>query len=238
MKVLSNQKKFWETVKPIFSEKAVSEKVTSLVEKGAVLTDNMGIAEVFNDYFVNITKSLDIPAIPKSNSSGAGDIIDTIIDRYKSHPSITAIRNTFLCDDQCFNFQQADTDRIRSYVSNLKSGKATPQGDIPVTILHDNIDLFENVLCTTYNSGCTSGVFPHTLKSADVAALFKKDDRFRKENYRPISKLPNFSKVFERAMFDDISSYMSSKLSPFLSGFRAKYSTQHALLSMIEKWYR
>ena len=31
---------------------------------------------------------------------------------------------------------------------------------------------------------------------------------------------------------------LSSKLSPYLSGFRARYSTQHALLSMIEKWYR
>ena len=79
MKILSDQKKFWEKVKPIFSEKAVSQKVNSLVEDGAILTDNKRIAEVFNEHFVNITSSLKIPAIPKADASVSGDKIDVIL---------------------------------------------------------------------------------------------------------------------------------------------------------------
>ena len=160
------------------------------------------------------------------------------MDQYRLHPSISAICKAYPRSKELFEFQRADKDKIKKQVLNLKSGKATPQDDIPATILRENIDLYDDVLTSTYNLGCESGIFPSSLKNADVSALFKTGKKAEKQNYRPISKLPNFSKVFERIMFDDISLYMSTMLSPFLSGFRAHYSTQHALLSMIEKWYK
>ena len=135
--------------------------------------------------------------------------------------SISAICKAYPRSKELFEFQRADKDKIKKQVLNLKSGKATPQDDIPATILRENIDLYDDVLTSTYNLGCESGIFPSSLKNADVSALFKTGKKAEKQNYRPISKLPNFSKVFERIMFDDISLYMSTLLSPFLSEFRA-----------------
>ena len=40
----------------------------------------------------------------------------------------------------------------------------------------------------------------------------------------------------KRMLHDQLSKYMEDKLSPLLCGFRKKYSTQHALLRMIERW--
>ena len=42
------------------------------------------------------------------------------------------------------------------------------------------------------------GVFPNELKQADIKPNYKKESRNEKENYRPISILPNLSKIFER----------------------------------------
>ena len=71
---------------------------------------------------------------------------------------------------------------------------------------------------------------------ADISPVFKKGDITSKENYRPISTLPNMSKVFERLMYDQIEKFMKNELSPLLTVFRKNYSTQHALLRTIQTW--
>ena len=78
--------------------------------------------------------------------------------------------------------------------------------------------------------------FPENLKLADVSPLFKKDDETFVENYRPVSVLPTASKVFERIMQKQISDYVGKFLSPFLCGYRKCFSTQNALLTLIERW--
>ena len=60
--------------------------------------------------------------------------------------------------------------------------------------------------------------------------------RNSKENYRPASILSNISKIFERCMFRQISSFMDSYLSKQRCGFRKGYSPQYCLLVMPEKW--
>ena len=56
------------------------------------------------------------------------------------------------------------------------------------------------------------------------------------KNYRPVSLLPVVSKVFEKIMHDQISQYINNFLTPYLCGYRKGFSTQQALLSLIEKW--
>ena len=79
-------------------------------------------------------------------------------------------------------------------------------------------------------------MFPENLKNARVTPVFKKDDKFLKINYRPISILPAFSKIFERIMHDQLSFYFDGIFDPRLFGFWFKYSTQHALIRMIGQW--
>ena len=62
------------------------------------------------------------------------------------------------------------------------------------------------------------------------------EDRLDKTNYRPISVLNVFSKVFERFILDQLTSYFKNILSEFLSAYRKQYSCQHVLLRVIETW--
>ena len=78
--------------------------------------------------------------------------------------------------------------------------------------------------------------FSGTLKRADVTLIFKKGKDNEKENYRPMSMLSTFSKVFEKVLFEQINNHMQSKFLKHSTGFRKNHSTQNALLVMIEKW--
>ena len=89
-----------------------------------------------------------------------------------------------------------------------------------------------------YNESNSKSIFPNSLKMADVTPIFKKDDRTRKDNYRPISVLPPVSKIFEKYMFRQIFSYIDKFLSPHLCGSRKGFNTQHSLALMIDRWQR
>ena len=56
------------------------------------------------------------------------------------------------------------------------------------------------------------------------------------KNYRPVSVLPTVTKIFERLMWKQLNEHINQFLSPFLCGYRTGFSTQTALLSLIEKW--
>ena len=57
-----------------------------------------------------------------------------------------------------------------------------------------------------------------------------------KEIYRPVSILSNFSKVFERLIYNQLNDFIETKFSKFLTGFRKNHNAQNALLRMIENW--
>ena len=79
------------------------------------------------------------------------------------------------------------------------------------------------------------GVFPDELKHTDIKPVYKKESRNEKENYRPVSILPNVSKIFERCMYDRLTDYFGKLLSKYQCEFRKGFSTQHCLLATIEK---
>ena len=59
-----------------------------------------------------------------------------------------------------------------------------------------------------------------------------------KGNYRPVSILSNFSKVFERLIYNQLNEFMETKVFKFFTGFRRNHNTQYTLLRMKENWKR
>ena len=100
----------------------------------------------------------------------------------------------------------------------------------------NSVHIYSHVLTNIFNDCVKKGNFPDILKHADITLVFKKGDTTGKTNYIPISTLFNFSKVFEKMIYAQISSFMEPKLSKHLAGFRGKHNTQHAFLKMIGTW--
>ena len=86
-----------------------------------------------------------------------------------------------------------------------------------------------------YNNSTIAATFPSNMKYADVSLVYKKDDYSNKKNYRLVSLLPTWSKVFECLMSNDIYSYIDKYLSTRLCGFRKDRSTQLSLIIMLEE---
>ena len=87
------------------------------------------------------------------------------------------------------------------------------------------------------NLSLFTGVVPDKLKVAKVTPLFKAGDANSTLNYRPISILPFFSKILEKLVFNRLYSYLVKKsiLNDNQYCFRPKYSTQLAILDLVDK---
>ena len=66
--------------------------------------------------------------------------------------------------------------------------------------------------------------------------VFKKLGNTSKDNYRPISTLSNFTKLFESILFTQPNGYMQNKFSKYLTDFRKNRNTQNSLFRMNESW--
>ena len=135
-----------------------------------------------------------------------------------------------------FVFRKFRQLKLKKELKNLDCSKASQDSDIPTKIIKGNIDIFVPVLLTVFNESLKLSRFPHSVKSANVAPVFKRNDRTDKTNYRPVSILPNLSKVFERCIYKQLSAYFDGILSKQQCGFRKGFNTQHSLLKLLEKW--
>ena len=115
IKLISDNKTCWKTVKPNFTNKNKTQKII-LVENEKIICDNKQNAEIFNDYFVNIVKDLNIPDIsshtPEANHSvKVNDPIDINRHKFSRHPSITKIKEN-VNQTEFFTFQNVNEPQI------------------------------------------------------------------------------------------------------------------------------
>ena len=96
--------------------------------------------------------------------------------------------------------------------------------------------LKSNTLQLLFDEAISYNEFPENLKLADVTPVFKKKDLLEETNYRPVSVLPPVSKIFERLLQKQINEHIKNKFSPYLCEYGKGFSTQYALLSLIERW--
>ena len=139
------------------------------------------------------------------------------------------------CSESSFDsFNNVSESDVLRYINSLKS---TSTG-------YDNINsrsilIVKNVkskhLAFLINLCFTTGTFPDQLKIARLKIIYKKGDKNDVSNYRPISILNNFSKIFEKAILDQIYNFTNTQLCPYQFGFRKNSSCEHALLTIKEK---
>ena len=75
------------------------------------------------------------------------------------------------------------------------------------------------------------------IKKKAYVRLFKSGDKSTFGNYRPISVLPTFLKIYEKAYYSRLTSYLHkfNILSNDQYGFRKGYSTSYALIDLYDK---
>ena len=95
-------------------------------------------------------------------------------------------------------------------------------------------------LCRIFERCLGTGIYPSQLKKANIILVHKKGCKQNKKNYRPISLLPIFGKLFEKVLFDAIYEHLciNGLISPHQSRFRPGNSTVNQLLLIKQDIYR
>ena len=191
-----------------------------------------------NSFFENAVSSLKLNEnsfVINNEHKNIQDPTEKIIVKYQFHPSILINKNK-IENTNTFRFKLVMLSDIKNEINGLNPNKATTHNNIPPKILWQSADVTGNTLQLLFNNAISNSEFPENLKLADVTPVFKKKDPLDKTNYRPVSVLPPVSKIFERLMQKQINEHIKNKLSPYLCGYRKGFSTQYALLSIIERW--
>ena len=235
VKTIDNSKKFWDTFKPLLSHTGNSSDKILLVENEKILSDDKEIAECFNEYFTDITKTLDVKDWPTPKNVNIQDAVEMAIFKYKNHPSVMKIKENYPDIKDKFTFKQVLPEEVNAQILKLKTSKSA-RGNIPLKVikLASKVNLIK--LCDCINANINNKVFPNDLKLADITPAFKNDETINKVNYRPVSVLSGFSKIYERVLNEQMNKFAYEKLSIHLCGFRKGYSTQYAIINLIEKW--
>ena len=119
-------------------------------------------------------------------------------------------------------------------IHELSTRSAAGPDGIPSSLLVNCATELAPLLLIVFTHSLSSGVVPPSFKLAAITPVFKSGDRTTPNNYRPISLTSVFSKVLERIIRKQVSSFMDKKgcLNSTQHGFRSGRSCLSALLSV------
>jgi len=218
-KNVADNKLFWKTVKPFLSDKVSGKDKIHLIENNELIKSDSE-TEVLNNFFSNIVQNLNIVRYT-SDEPFVENISDPTLKailKYRKHPGVIAIRDKFKIKD-AFSFVEVDQKEIEKEILSMDVNKASQGSDIPTKIVKENFDIFGSFVCTGFKNTIKLSNFYENLKYADVTPLHKKSKKDLKGNYRPVSILPNLSKIFEKCMFKQITQFFDKIFSKYQFGF-------------------
>ena len=123
-------------------------------------------------------------------------------------------------------------------IKTLKNKKCNIH-DFSPQIIKSNSHLLAPPIAQLFNQSINLGMFPQKLKCASVIPLYKKGKKTDLNNYRPISLLNIFAKVFEKMMKKYLVKFIDDNkiISPSQYGFQKNKSTEDALRLFSSKIY-
>ena len=181
------------------------------------------IANKFNEYFTQIGPRL----------AGNIDVANKrSYDSYLGNP----------CEVE-FNFTRTTPEEIVEIIRKMKPKSSSGLDNISCKLMTDISDIIAIPLTSLINQSLQSGIFPDKLNIAKVVPIFKagKDNiESYVHNYRPISLLSCFSKIFERVIYNQLYNHLQIKKLLYESqyGFRKSHSTELAALELIYSIYK
>ena len=201
----TTNKKFWTYVK---HRRGDTSEITAIKTDHRLLTDKKSMANALNHQFHSVFS----PAEP------AQPTID------KDQNNITVMNNIFV-----------HKDGVLKLLKDLKPNKASGPDNISARLLKETADIIADPLCYIYNQSLSKSEVPSDWRHANVTPIFKKGDKSKPENYRPISLTCIASKVLEHIVTSHIMKFIEGNniLFPQQHGFRSKLSCETQLVELV-----
>ena len=203
-------KSTWNFINNILNRKS-RQKDFKVKQSDRILTGS-DLCNYFNDYFSSIALTLsdNIPVLTDSFNLPTPYILNEI------------------------QLSQITVAEVRDVILSFKR-KNCHKNEIPYSILVDVLDFISVPLCNIFNSSILAGIYPSVFKIARVVPIFKSGSENDVNNFRPISTLPIFSKIFEKLLFNKLSNFIEDNeiLNKSQYGFKKGVTTTHAILEFL-----
>ena len=195
-------RKSWKTIKTIIGKNC--DPHTSNIEytvNGHSTQDPSHIANAFNDYFIEIGPKLASEITPLANPL-----------KYVTH-----LQNSIFIPD----ITETEVTNVVRTLNNSSPG----WDELQPKLFKSHLELYLKPLTYLINVSIKQGIFPDELKIAKVVPIFKSGDKSLVCNYRPISVLSFFSKIYEKIMYNYLIDFVNSHniLYKYQFGFRKQY---------------
>ena len=116
----TDNKKFWNTVKPLFSNYNGGSKTITIVDDDNVISNDEDIANTLNKFFENSTKTLGIREnnILLNRTDHLSNPVDIALKKFENHPSIVNIKEKVAVDTK-FSFKKVEILDTKTEIRNL-----------------------------------------------------------------------------------------------------------------------
>ena len=182
-----------------------------------IINKTTDIANEFNNFFVNVGSNLANEIVEQRNGSKIGDTMNN------------NLHSIFI--------RQVEDKEVIDIVKKCKNKKSMDYMGIDMTLVKNILQGIVRPLTHICNLSLQTGIFPNSMKTAKVIPIYKNGDRHLFTNYRPISLLPQFSKILEKLFVHRLDDFIEKQnlLCDQQYGFRTNRSTSMAVMNLTEQ---
>ena len=221
---------FWKTVKPFMTNK--NNNINSniiLHENNEIICDKKVVCDTFNQYFATIADGIG------SHIDIREKTVKEICNIYETHPSINTIKRNRE-NNITFSMESVSEGDVLKELQSLNVKKSCGYDHIPAKLLKTASKSLAPSLTYIINHSIQNNNFPQIMKKAEVSPIFKKDNNMDKTKYRPVSVLTTLSKITEKLMAKQTTTFLGNILNEAISAYRKNHGCEHVLLRAIEDW--
>ena len=218
VKAQSNLKKTWSILKSAINKNSKKSSLTELNIDGVLVSDPKMIANNLNVFFTNVARQI-VEEIPPSDIP--------LYDNVNMIPNDIPLLN--------FSNTPVTCTEILETLKLLQPKLSQDFNGLSMYLVKKLSFQLAKPLCHLINLSFSTGVVPTQLKIAKIIPIFKSGDPLCMDNYRPISLLSCFSKIFEKIACIRLSIFLENNklLSDNQFGFRSNHSTVHPMLKFM-----
>ena len=201
-----NPKRFWSFIK---SKKQDNSGVAPLRgQDGLIYSDSKNKSEILNNQFKS--------AYTQEDKSNLPDL------RESTFPSMPQI-----------NISEKGVHKL---LTDLKIHKAAGPDSIPPRLLKELADVISPALARIFQTSLDAGSVPKDWRTANIVPIFKKGDKSKAANYRPVSLTAICCKKLEHIIYSNIMDHLTQHniLADSQHGFRARRSCETHLVTTIQ----
>jgi hypothetical protein len=199
------------------------EQISLRNDKGTLTQNPQTIANALNDYYSTIAEDLlnTIQTGIRMQTTNASPLPNNYLSHNNPYPTM--------------RLKYTSSNEVENNIKSIKSKDAKGCDGIPSNVLKWCAPYISSPLTYIFNKSIKTGIFPARLKYSTIIPLHKAGDKHNMSNFRPISLLIAFSKVFEKIIYNrtNVHIILNKILTKEQYGFRNNLSTENATFALI-----